>query len=163
MLFKLFLLFVLVPLVELFLLFRIADLTSPEATLALVIATGFVGSILARSQGVRTYTRIREELASSRMPTDSLVDAVMIFIAGALLLTPGILTDLFGFSLLVPICRRFYRVRAKAWFQTHFKVQGFGRRGFGPQGDGGPQADSLPGKSEVIDSYVVDTREKEES
>ncbi len=145
MLFKLFLLFIVVPLVELFLLFTLAELTSAGTTLALVVATGFVGSILARTQGFRTYTRIREELASSRMPTDSLVDAVMIFVAGALLLTPGILTDLFGFSLLVPACRQFYRRRAKQWFQTHFKLQTYGHS-------------TAPGRSEIVDSYVVDSR-----
>ena len=151
MLFKLFVLFVLVPLTELFLLFKLAEFTSPEATLALVILTGLVGSILARSQGFRTYVSIREELAAGRMPTDSVVDAVMIFIAGALLLTPGMLTDLFGFSLLVPICRRFYRAQAKRWFRDNFQVKTFAR---GP----GPTTE---GTSKVIDSYVVQSNDDE--
>lgn len=148
---KLFALFVLVPLTELFLLFKLAEFTSPEAALGLVILTGFLGSILARSQGFRTYMRIREELAAGRMPTDSLVDAVMIFIAGALLLTPGMLTDLFGFSLLIPFCRRFYRQRAQKWFRNHFKVTAF---------RSGPESPAQ-GSSQVIDSYVVNSSDDE--
>jgi UPF0716 protein FxsA len=70
----------------------------------------------------------------------------MIFVAGALLLTPGILTDLFGLSLLVPFCRRFYRRRLVNWFRAHFTIQ--------QVGPGQWQARS--GRSQVIDSYVVD-------
>ena len=150
MLFYLFLLFVLVPLTELYLLFKLAEFTSPATTLGLVIVTGAIGSVLARAQGFRTLNRVRGELASGRMPTDSLVDAVMIFVAGALLLTPGMLTDVFGFSLLIPICRRFYRSWAMNWFQRNFKIQTF------PGGAG--QQPSQP--SQVIDSYVVDSSDK---
>jgi UPF0716 protein FxsA len=146
-LFYLFLLFVVVPLSELFLLFKLAELTSPSMTLGLVIITGALGSLLAKAQGLRTLHRVREELASGRMPTDSLVDAVMILVAGALLLTPGMLTDLFGFSLLIPICRRFYRRAAKNWFQRNFKIQTFAT---GPDHQRGET-------SQVIDSYVVDS------
>ena len=146
MLFYLFLLFVVVPLSELFLLFKLAELTSPSMTLGLVIITGAFGSLLAKAQGLRTLHRVREELALGRMPTDSLVDAVMILVAGALLLTPGMLTDLFGFSLLIPICRRFYRRVAKQWFQRNFKIQTFAT---------GPE--HQPRASQVIDSYVVDS------
>ena len=84
------------------------------------------------------------------MPTDSLIDAVMIFVAGALLLTPGILTDIFGLSLLVPICRRFYRSRAKKWFRDRFQVTSFAGT-----------SDPGFGESKVIDSYVVESNEND--
>jgi UPF0716 protein FxsA len=74
-----------------------------------------------------------------------MVDAAMIFAAGALLVTPGILTDLFGLTLLIPPCRAFYRKRLISWFQTHFTVQSFS------PGSGG----RFGGRSEVIDSHVV--------
>ena len=143
MLFKLFLLFVIVPLAELTLLLWLTEVTSWTTTLGIVIVTGLVGSWLARRQGFRTFQRIRQELADRRMPTDSLVDALMIFVAGALLLTPGMLTDVFGLSLLVPMCRRYYRSRLKKWFQANFKVQGFYR------------AEVRDGESRVVDSFVV--------
>ena len=146
MLFKLLLLFIAVPFVELAILLYIADLTSWQWTLALVIATGVVGSLLARSQGWRTYERIQSELAAGRLPGQALLDALMIFVAGALLLTPGVLTDLVGLSLLIPPCRAFYRKHLVEWCKAHFHVQTPG------YGDGA----SPPGRSEVIDSYVVE-------
>ena len=144
MLFYLLLLFIGVPFVELVLLLKMADMTSPWHTLLLVIVTGMVGTWLARSQGIRTYRKIQQALAAGQMPTDSLIDAAMIFVAGALLLTPGILTDLFGFSLLFPPTRRLYR----HWLVTRFKGRFKMQTTFNP--DGREQA------SQVIDSYVVE-------
>ena len=145
MLLKLFLLFIIVPLVELTLLLQLAELTSWQFTLALVVVTGAAGSLLARSQGWKAYRRIHQDLASGSLPAEPMLDAVMIFIAGALLLTPGILTDLFGFSLLLPWSRSFYRRRAAAWFKSRFRAT--------TVSPGNWQPDST--RSEVIDSYVV--------
>lgn len=144
MLFYLLLLFIVVPFVELALLLKLAELTSWWHTLLLVIATGIVGTWLARSQGLRTYGKIRQSLAAGQMPTDSLIDAAMIFVAGALLLTPGILTDLFGFSLLFPVTRGLYR----RWVVNRFKGRFVMQTAFHGEE---PQPDS-----EVIDSYVVE-------
>ncbi|MCU0873877.1 MAG: FxsA family protein [Pirellulaceae bacterium] len=146
MLLKLLSLFILVPLVELALLLYLADASSWQFTLLLVITTGVIGTLLAREQGWRTWTRIRDELAAGRMPADSLLDGVLIFIAGALLLTPGVLTDLLGISLLVPWCRDYYRRRLVAWFRSRFTVQS---SGFGSW-------PSRQGRSEVVDSYVIE-------
>jgi len=106
---RLLLLFTVVPLVELFLLLVIGRLIGALATIALVIVTGVLGAWLARSQGLRTWVRVRSELQSGRIPTEALLDGLLIFIAGAVLLTPGILTDLMGFALLTPAGRRVVR------------------------------------------------------
>ena len=139
----LFSLFVVVPLVELALLFKLADLTDWLITLLIVVVTGLVGSLLARAQGFRTVQRIRAELAAGRLPSDALIDAVMILVAGGVLLTPGILTDLFGLSLLTPICRRYYRQQIARWFKTHVKLHTFA------------DPSSPSAHSQVVDSYVV--------
>ncbi len=145
MLLKLFLLFIIVPFVELALLLQLAEATSWQLTLALVVVTGIAGSLLARSQGWKAYRRIHEALAAGSLPAEPMLDAVMIFIAGALLLTPGILTDLVGFSLLLPWSRAFYRRRAVAWFKSRFQAKTVN-----------PQPwQSTTTQSEVIDSYVV--------
>ncbi len=150
MLLRLFSLFILIPLAELVLLLYLADVTGWQSTLLLVIATGVAGTLLARSQGWRTWLRIREELAAGRLPADSLLDGVLIFVAGALLLTPGILTDLLGISLLIPVCRSYYRRRLVAWFKSRFTIQTSGpASGFGAWVQ--PQ-----GRSEVIDSHVIE-------
>ena len=146
MLLKLLLLFTLVPLAELVLLLKLTDVTDWKFTLLLVVITGVVGSLLAKTQGVRAFRRIQEELASGRMPTEPLLDAVMIFIAGALLLTPGLLTDAFGLSLLIPGCRSYYRRRVTQWFKSRFTIKG-GTSGGWQSGES---------RSEVIDSYVID-------
>ena len=138
------LLFIIVPFVELALLLKLAEVTGWFHTLLLVIITGVIGTWLARSQGLRTYRKIQQSLEAGQMPTDSLIDAAMIFAAGALLLTPGILTDLFGFSLLFPATRRLYR----RWLVNRFKARFTMRTTFRT---GEPRQ-----TSEVIDSYVVE-------
>jgi UPF0716 protein FxsA len=145
-------LFTAVPLVELTLLLYLAELTDWRFTLGLVLVTGVVGTVLARREGFRTYRRIQEELQAGRVPGASMVDAIMIFVAGALLLTPGILTDALGVTLLIPGCRAYYRRRLMSWFQTHFTVHSY-RAGEGR---------AASGRTEVIDSYVVSRDPDEE-
>ncbi len=105
MFFRLLLLFTLVPLLELFLLLEIGNYVGAPATVLLVIGTGALGAWLAKSQGLRVFARVRRELAAGGLPTDALLDGLLIFIAGAVLLTPGLLTDLLGFALLTPAGR----------------------------------------------------------
>lgn len=98
-------LFVLLPLLELAVLIQVGRVIGLIGTLALVIATGFLGAILARRQGLRAWLALRAELQSGRMPGGALVDGLLILIGGIVLLTPGILTDLVGFALLIPATR----------------------------------------------------------
>jgi UPF0716 protein FxsA len=135
-------LFILVPLVELWLLLEVARHTSVTTTLLVVVVTGVIGTLLARAQGWRTFRTIRRELSHGHVPTDALLDAAMIFLAGALLLTPGLLTDAFGLSLLVPACRRGYRRLVARWIRRHFTVDSAGPY---------PRTD----RSRVIDVHVV--------
>ncbi len=106
---RLLLLFTTVPLIELVLLVEIGKRVGLAATIALVIVTGVLGAWLARREGLRTLARLQQELQEGRMPAEPLLDGLMIFVAGAVLLTPGLLTDLFGFSLLVPRARALVR------------------------------------------------------
>ncbi len=106
---RLLLLFTAVPLIELALLVEIGQRVGLAATVALVIATGVLGAWLARREGLRTLARLQQELQQGRMPAEPLLDGLMILVAGAVLLTPGLLTDLFGFSLLVPQARALMR------------------------------------------------------
>ena len=99
---RLLLLFTVVPIVELYLLIRLGTVIGVVPTVALVIVTGALGASLARWQGLGVIGRISEDLAQGRLPTDALIDGLLILIAGALLLTPGLITDALGFFLLVP-------------------------------------------------------------
>jgi UPF0716 protein FxsA len=114
---KLLALFVLLPLVELAVLLQVGRLIGLGWTLALVILTGVLGASLARRQGLRAWLAIRAELQNGRMPGSALLDGLLILIGGIVLLTPGILTDLAGFALLVPGTRRIVRRALKGRFE----------------------------------------------
>ena len=121
MLLTLILALTLVPLVQLYLLIRLAGVTGPGFTIALVIGTGIAGGAIARWQGLTVVQRIRRELAEGQMPTASILDGVMILVAGALLLTPGLLTDALGFFLLAPPGRALIRGSVRKWLQRQVK------------------------------------------
>lgn len=103
---RLLLLFVALPALELALLIEVGSRIGTLATLALIAVTGVVGATLARRQGLGVITLIQRETAEGRLPAGTLVDGAIILVAGALLVTPGILTDAFGFLCLVPAFRQ---------------------------------------------------------
>ena len=113
MLFGLFFLFTLVPLVELYLLIRLGTYIGAVDTIAIVIGTGVAGGLLAKSQGLAVLDRMREELNQGRLPAESLLDGLLILIAGAMLVTPGLLTDGLGLLLLIPWSRQ----AIKSWLK----------------------------------------------
>ncbi len=110
---KLLFLFTAVPLLELWLLINIGGWIGAGPTVFLVAATGFFGVLLARSQGLRILHRLREEVENGAMPANEILDGACILVGGAFLLTPGILTDLLGFSLLIPFTRKAMKEMAK--------------------------------------------------
>ncbi len=142
MLGRLLLLFTVVPLVELVLLLNIAGKTSPQFTLGLVLATGVAGAALARHEGLRCWRRVHEKMAAGEFPGDPLLDALMILVAGALLVTPGVLTDLVGFALLLPMFRRIVKRRLKDRFRVRMGISS--------------ATDRPITREEIIDVRVVD-------
>lgn len=98
-------LFIALPVTELALLLKVGAVMGWFPTLVLVIATGVVGAALARSQGFQVIARLQRESAEGRVPASAMVDGALIFVAATLLITPGIVTDVVGFSLLIPPIR----------------------------------------------------------
>ena len=105
MLGKLFLLFTVIPLIELYLLIRIGTWIGALPTVLIVLTTGFVGAWLARLQGFQVWSRIQLEINQGRFPGDPLLDGLLLLAAGLLLITPGVLTDVLGFALIIPASR----------------------------------------------------------
>lgn len=105
MLLKLFLCFTLIPVVEIYLLIKIGSVLGSFNTVLIVVATGFFGAWLARMEGMNTMFKVRKSLEQGTMPAEDLLDALIIFVAGILLITPGLLTDIFGLLLLWPVTR----------------------------------------------------------
>lgn len=114
---RLLLLFIVVPLAELALLIEIGKRVGTLPTVGLIVGTGILGAYLARRQGLGILRRMREETAAGRIPAGSVVDGVLVLVAGAVLMTPGVLTDAFGFFCLVPAGRRFLKTRLRRWFE----------------------------------------------
>jgi len=101
-----FLLFLLVPLVEVYFLIEIGGRIGAFPTIALVVLTAALGAMLVRAQGFSTYLRVQRQLALGESPAQMLLEGLALFVAGALLLTPGFFTDAVGFALLTPPLRR---------------------------------------------------------
>ena len=92
-------------------------------SIAMVIVSGIVGAWLAKQSYRGVISKIRERVGQGRMTSDLLTDGAMIFFAAGLLLTPGFITDIVGFSLLIPACRRWYKARITNWAKRHFKFE----------------------------------------
>jgi UPF0716 protein FxsA len=103
------LLFVVVPIAELYTIIRVGASIGFLNTLALIIAVGLVGSWLVKREGMRTWVRFNNTLAAGQIPAKEMVDGVLILGAGALLLTPGFLSDVFGILMLFPPTRALLR------------------------------------------------------
>jgi UPF0716 protein FxsA len=127
-LFRLILLFTVLPLVELSLLLRIGEWLGAGPTIGLVIATGVAGAWLARREGLRTWGRVRADLAAGRMPGEELMNALLVLVAGVVLVTPGVLTDAAGLLLLFRPTREFIArvMRKRLAGQVQFQTVGFG-------------------------------------
>lgn len=110
---SLILLFTILPALELIILLRVGAHIGAGNTLFLIILTGITGASLARMQGFSVLRNIKESLNRGQMPTGEMINGVMILVGGIVLLTPGFITDAFGFILLIPWTRELI----KYWFR----------------------------------------------
>jgi UPF0716 protein FxsA len=109
MLLPLVLLFIVVPIAELFVIIQVGEAIGIWWTLALLVADSLLGSLLMRSQGRVAWRRFNETASSGRVPAREVLDGVLVIFGGALLLTPGFLTDILGLVLLLPPTRAVVR------------------------------------------------------
>lgn len=114
---RLFLLIALLPLVELWLLFEIGKVIGSGPTILLVLGTGLLGALLLRSQGFYILSQIRADLEQGIIPGDKLFDGLCVLIGGLFLVTPGLITDLSGFLLLIPYTRRWFKTILRRFLQ----------------------------------------------
>jgi UPF0716 protein FxsA len=109
MLAPLLILFIVVPIVELAVLIQVGQEIGVLPTVAILVADSILGSLLMRSQGRATWRRFNVALQSGRPPAREVLDGVLVIFGGALLLTPGFLTDILGLTLLIPPSRAVVR------------------------------------------------------
>ena len=99
---KLFLAFTLIPALELYLLILVGQWLGPLATVAVILTTGAVGAWLAKREGLSLLKQLEQEARQGFPSGDRIVEGLMVLVAGVLLVTPGVLTDLTGFILVTP-------------------------------------------------------------
>lgn len=156
------LLFILVPLAELAILIKLGEIIGVGATILLVISTAVIGVSLLKRQGLAALARARSTMDAGEFPIESVIDGVCLLVAGAFLLTPGLLTDTIGFLLLVPAFRR----ALAHWIFDKFKASGamqFNTFGQGPDAPGPgqrpPPGDTvIEGVFEELDEQPPETK-----
>jgi UPF0716 protein FxsA len=102
----LFLIFVITPVLEMWLLITVGSHLGALPTIGLVLLTAFIGVNLLRAQGVETLWRGRRKFAEGQLPAQEIAEGIILAVSGALLLTPGFVTDVVGFAGLIPPIRR---------------------------------------------------------
>jgi UPF0716 protein FxsA len=155
----LFLLFVLVPVIEIALFIQVGGFLGLVPTLIIVIGTAALGTWLLRQQGLSTLARARSRLDSGELPATQLIEGAILLVGGALLLTPGFMTDAVGFACLVPPSRRWLAAQLASRFQMvamHGAAGGESQMGgFPGRGQSGPvprpRAPGVKAEGEVIE------------
>ena len=137
-------LFIAVPIVEIFVLIQIGQVIGAWWTILLLVADAVLGSYLVRREGARAWRALTQALQEYRMPGRELADGALILVGGTLLLTPGFVTDVFGFFCVLPFTRPLAR-RLLAGYVN--------RRLLGGQGS---RTRQRPGPDSVVQGEVVD-------
>ena len=125
------LMFTVVPALELYLLFSIGAQIGGLNTIIIIITTGILGAGLAKSQGLQILKDMQTKANQGELPGDQIIQGLMVFAGGLLLLTPGFMTDIIGFSLVLPGTRHLIMVLVKSRLHQSIKNGNFHMRGFG--------------------------------
>lgn len=147
------LIFIVVPIVEMVILIEVGGLIGALPTVGLVVLTATLGVWLLRLQGLATLARVQEKLARDQIPETELLEGVMLLFGGALLLTPGFVTDAVGFCCLLP----FTRVPIARWIMR----QGI-LRAMSMHGNTYRRGGTGPGESPSDRGRIIDGEYKEE-
>ncbi len=121
MLGKLLLFFILLPAADVVLLLKIGQVFGFYNTLILIVATGFAGAILYQTQSRLNLRQIKDAIKGGSLPDVEVVDRLLIFIGAILLITPGVITDVLGFLILLPFTRPLVRKLLKKWLKHKIK------------------------------------------
>ncbi|MEX1196695.1 MAG: FxsA family protein [Pseudohongiellaceae bacterium] len=143
-------LFIVVPMTELLILFEVAERIGGVYTLLLVVTTAFIGVTILKRQGLGTLRRADLRMQQGQLPAQEIVEGMLLAMAGAMLLTPGLITDVAGFTLLAPPSRRAIARRILR-SGTSFFVGGFSTRGGFHRPGEGPGSGSRGADGRTVD------------
>ncbi len=99
-------LFLIIPIIEIYLLIKVGEIIGALPTIILVVLTAVIGAGLLRQQGLSTLARFQQNLSTGKLPAQELVEGILLAVGGALLMTPGFVTDTIGFLCLIPFSRK---------------------------------------------------------
>ena len=151
----LFILFVAVTLTELYLIIEVSGAIGWDFTIVWSILTGLAGSWLAKQEGRRTMDNLQRKMEQMEMPGQEMADALLIVISGALLITPGFLTDVIGFTILFPVTRSLYRTAIGKWLKSRIQVNEFYQQSTNTFDSTHPFQQSDPWNS-IVEGEIVD-------
>ncbi len=119
---KLFILFTLIPVLELAILIKIGTIIGTLNTVILVIGTALLGAFLVKMEGLNVMYRFQRNLLEGVFPAEEIFDGAMLLVAGALLITPGVITDIIGFLLVFPASRKIIKSIIRRYIERNFFV-----------------------------------------
>lgn len=146
----LFIAFIVVPVVEIYVIVRVGGLIGVLPTIAILLAVSVLGAWLVRREGRRAWRTLNEAVGHGRMPGRELADAALVLVGGVLLLTPGFVTDVLGFCMVLPPIRPLVRRALFALARRRARV--VATRSRGRSGAPGRDQDGRP----VVRGEVVD-------
>jgi UPF0716 protein FxsA len=144
--------FIFVPMLELLLLLKVGQSIGALPTVALVIATAVTGAYIISRQSRTALNRTLEALSEGRAPVEPVLEGLFLMIAGALMLTPGLITDVAALALLVPPVRRLIARATMAWLAERTRIEVETDDGeAGPSRSGWRRSPGRTGDGPVID------------
>lgn len=146
------LLFIGLPVLEIYLVIQVGQVIGALWTVLLLVADSMLGAYLLKHEGLRAWRALREALAEGRMPAAELADGALILVGGTLLLTPGFVTDAFGFFFVLPPTRPLARGVLTRFVTRRFVADSRASRG--PSHD--TRTRQRPGPDSVVQGEVVD-------
>lgn len=135
----LFVLFIGMPLLEILVLIQVGSVIGGLNTILLLVVTAVIGAGLVRSQGMQAYQKAQQRMAMGELPGSQVAEGILIFLAGLMFITPGLITDVFAILLLVPPLRQLLAQKMMARMQVQMSSgASFTSFGFRSSGQGSP-------------------------
>jgi len=160
-----FILFIIIPIIEITLLINVGQLIGAWYTIGLVLLSAFVGVNMLRYQGLATLGRAQQKMAQGEMPQQEMLEGLVLAVGGALLITPGFVTDVIGFCCLFPLTRIGFIKLAKGRFKSKMSASSFTHKhstgSFTPRDSG--QGDIIEGEfseAQDVKASLVDEANK---
>ena len=151
--------FVVVPILEIYVIIQVGQVIGAAPTIVLLIAESALGAWIVKREGRRAWTALNSAFSTGRLPTSELADAALVLVGGTLLLTPGFVTDVFGFFFVLPFTRPLAR-RSLSWLVARRMLRASERRWNGSgdpqQRDGSPRSGTDHHGGPVVPGEVVD-------